>query len=149
MSFVKKTKEFFGLTPYELEGDDAYYEEPRYEGSVAYQPRYDERPSSEREVREPRETHLDRSFPATIVPVTINSYSDAAAIGKPFRDGDAVVFDIRNLGAVEAKRIVDFAAGLCFAVYGQMKKIDTGVFAIVPKDADVTTAELERTAGVR
>lgn len=143
MSIFDKTKQFFGLGPYDVPADDAYYDEPRYDGNLAYQPHYEQYPVESYE-REPQ-----RTFPATIVPVTITSYSDAAAIGKPFRDGDAVVFDIKSLSAAEAKRIVDFAAGLCFAAYGQMKRIESGVFAIVPKDADITTADLERTAGVR
>ena len=43
MSMMKKTKEFFGLAPYETEQDEAYYgEEMRYEGSAAYAPDYRE-----------------------------------------------------------------------------------------------------------
>lgn len=44
MSMLKKTKEFFGLAPYEAEHEDAYYaDEPRYEGTAAYAPEYRER----------------------------------------------------------------------------------------------------------
>ena len=42
MSFIDKTKDFFGLGPVDIEEDDAYYsEEPRYSenASSAYAPR--------------------------------------------------------------------------------------------------------------
>lgn len=135
MSIMKKTKEFFGLAPYEMDREDAYYDDaPAYEGNVAYAPRYEE------------ESYSRRYQSATVVPVTISSYSDAASIGEPFRDGDAVVFDMADIDHGDARRIVDFAAGLCFALRGTMKKLDNKVFAIIPERADFTTAELERAA---
>ncbi|ESU57871.1 MULTISPECIES: cell division protein SepF [Corynebacterium] len=149
MSIMKKTKDFFGLSGVEGDpylADEAYYEEPRYEGNAAYQPqRYREPAYQDVHAYD----HVSRRASSNIVPVTINSYSDAATkIGEPFRDGDSVVFDINRLGLDEGKRIVDFAAGLCFALRGQMKKISHMVFAIVPESADVTTADLERAARV-
>lgn len=145
MSFVKKTKEFFGLEePFEggMVQEDAYYEDrPRYEGNLAYG-------------REPSyrsyEDYSQPSYSTAIVPAIIRSYSDATGIGEPFRDGDAVVFDLSSLSREDSKRIVDFAAGLCFALRGKMKKLDTAVFALVPEKAtDVTTADLERAARIR
>ncbi|MBP3087954.1 DUF552 domain-containing protein [Corynebacterium sp. sy017] len=153
MSFVKKTKEFFGLAPYELEEEAAYssyYEEPRYEGSAAYAPDYEDRSYSKVDSsRRDASASYKPSYPATIVPVSIERYNDATEIGNPVRDGDVVVFDVKRLSHDEAKRIIDFAAGLCFGLYSQMKKLDAGVFAIIPKGVDVTTVELERAAGLR
>lgn len=145
MSFVKKTKEFFGLAPYEGGADDAYYDEPRYEGNVAYAPRYEEQRSSYSSASSYGREE-ERAYAPTIVPVVVDSFSDATAIGKPVRDGDAVVFDINNLGRDEAKRIIDFAAGLCFALYCGMQKLDNGIFAVVPKDSSITSEELKRAA---
>ena len=85
----------------------------------------------------------------------VSSYSEAAQIGEPFRDGDAVVFDMTRMEPGENKRIVDFAAGLCYALRGRMvnvsKNVDTDrqVFAIVPEGADFSQVELERSAKLR
>ncbi|HKM25403.1 MAG TPA: cell division protein SepF, partial [Corynebacterium sp.] len=53
------------------------------------------------------------------------------------------------------KRIVDFAAGLCYALRGKMvnvtRNIDTDrtVFAITPEGAEFSQIELERAAKLR
>lgn len=147
MSFIDRTKEFFGLQPMDMDHDDAYYEDDaRYAtaGSAAYQPR----PSYERASAEPE-------FAPTIVPISLTTYNDAPKIGEPFRDGDAVVFELTDAEKSAAKRFIDFAAGLCFALRGRMvdltKGLDTDrrVFAIVPERANISTLELERAAQLR
>lgn len=150
MSIMKSAKEFFGLAPVDMEQDDAYYaDDSRYgetRGSVAYAPRRDYGDYDAGAVAPVEE---DAPYAATIVPVDLRSYKEATVIGDPFRDGDAVVFDLTRMDRAEAKRIIDFAAGLCFALRGQMKKLDTLVFALVPENAAVSTAELERAARLR
>lgn len=53
------------------------------------------------------------------------------------------------LSREEARRIVDFAAGLCFALRGKMQKIDSVTFAVVPELSNISTSELERAARIR
>ncbi|MDO5511225.1 cell division protein SepF [Corynebacterium sp.] len=155
MSIIRNAKEFFGLTPIDMEHEDAYYdydrEEPRYRssGSAAYAPSREYSYDYDREER-------PRYEPAAkLVAVEVSSYSEAARIGEPFRDGDAVVFDMTRMEPGENKRIVDFAAGLCYALRGRMvnvsKNVDTDrqVFAIVPEGADFSQAEFERSAKLR
>ncbi|MFV8380829.1 cell division protein SepF [Corynebacterium hindlerae] len=136
MSGVQKFKEFFGLAPFEGE-DEAYYaDERRYGAAPAY--------SSEATARayEP----APRAYEPTIVPVVISEYSEATLIGEPFRDGDAVVFDIADMPTDDARRIVDFAAGLCFALRGRMEKVESRVFAVIPENAHISSYELKRAA---
>lgn len=155
MSMIKKTKEFFGLTPYEA--DDAYYQdEPRYDGNAAYATDYRDqeygysRPQSAVPVAPaPAPASAPRAYQPTIVTVGLNSFEDAQEIGAAFRDGDAVVFDMSRLTREEARRIVDFAAGLCFALRGRMQKLDSENFAITPETADISISELERAARIR
>ena len=153
MSMIKKTKEFFGLTPYEA--DDAYYQdEPRYDGNAAYATDYRDqeygysRPQSAVPVA-PAPAPAPRVYQPTIVTVGLNSFEDAQEIGAAFRDGDAVVFDMSRLTREEARRIVDFAAGLCFALRGKMQKLDSENFAITPETSDISISELERAARIR
>ncbi|QGU01727.1 Cell division protein SepF [Corynebacterium kalinowskii] len=136
MSGVQKFKEFFGLAPFEGE-DEAYYSDER---------RYDAAPAYSAEATARAYEPAPRAYEPTIVPVVISAYSEATQIGDPFRDGDAVVFDIDRMPTDDARRIVDFAAGLCFALRGRMEKLDTRVFAIVPENADITGYELKRAA---
>ena len=91
----------------------------------------------------------------SVVALSLVSYDEARKLGEAFRDGDVVVFEITDAERGVAKRIIDFSAGLCFALRGQMKnvtaKLDTDrkIFAIVPEQAQVTSIDLERAAGLR
>ena len=160
MSFIRNAKEFFGLTPIDMEHEDAYYdydrEDQRYRtsGSAAYAPSRDyEYGGYSRPELEERPQY--QAPEPKLVAVEVTSYSQAAQIGEPFRDGDAVVFDLTRMEPGDNKRIVDFAAGLCYALRGKMvnvtRNIDTDrtVFAITPEGAEFSQIELERAAKLR
>ena len=152
MSFSNSLKEFFGLGQYDP-AVDPYYDDPAYEeaGSTAY--------SRSSAAAEPRTRERDygyeaRDYSAAIISVRPRNYNDAKEIGEPFRDGDAVVMDLSDVDKPTAMRLIDFAAGLCFAARGKMHKLSrTGdehlVFAIVPENARTTVSELERAAHLR
>ncbi|WP_066526315.1 cell division protein SepF [Corynebacterium bouchesdurhonense] len=154
MSFIGSAKEFFGFGPYD-DGEDAYYDDQQYR-----EPR--ETAAVEAPARAER-THAPApqratsyappaSFTPEIVSTAPRSYNDAKEIGEPFRDGDAVIMDLTDLDPADAKRVVDFAAGLCFALRGNMFNLarNTGsrrrVFAIVPENARISESELKRVA---
>lgn len=146
MSFSNSLKEFFGLGQYDP-AVDPYYDDPAYEeaGSTSYS-----------HVRESEYScdYSPRDYSAAIISVRPRNYNDAKEIGEPFRDGDAVVMDLSDVDKPTAMRLIDFAAGLCFAARGKMHKLSrTGdehlVFAIVPENARTTVGELERAAQLR
>ena len=65
-------------------------------------------------------------------------YSEARTIGERFRDGTPVIMDLVSMDNADAKRLVDFAAGLAFALRGSFDKVATKVFLLSPADVDVT-----------
>ena len=135
MSFSNSLKEFFGLGQYDP-SVDPYYDDPAYEEvGTSY-------------------SRTPRDYSAAIISVRPRDYNDAKEIGEPFRDGDAVVMDLSSVDRPTAMRLIDFAAGLCFAARGKMHKLsrtgdDQLVFAIVPENARTTVGELERAAHLR
>lgn len=149
MSFIGTAKEFFGFGPFD-DAEDAYYDEPQYREPRETREAAPQR--AERSERAERREPISRSFTPEIVTTAPRSYNDAKEIGEPFRDGDAVVMDLSDLDASDAKRVVDFAAGLCFALRGSMLNLTRGtgsrrrVFAIVPENARISTDELKRAA---
>ena len=148
MSFFDRTKEFFGLAPVDIDAmdqDDAYYaDNASYtsNGSAAYAPREEYKPAP-------------RAFEPTIVAVALDSYKQAVEIGRPFRDGDAVVFEVTDASIDHARRLIDFSAGLVYYVDGQMRNLTSGmntdrkVFAILPHGCNIPVSELERVAQLR
>jgi cell division inhibitor SepF len=73
-------------------------------------------------------------------------YSEARTIGEHFRDGTPVIMDLVTMDNADAKRLVDFAAGLAFALRGSFDKVATKVFLLSPADIDVTAEERRRIA---
>ena len=73
-------------------------------------------------------------------------YSEARTIGERFRDGTPVIMDLVTMDNADAKRLVDFAAGLAFALRGSFDKVATKVFLLSPPDVDVTPDDRRRIA---
>jgi cell division inhibitor SepF len=66
------------------------------------------------------------------------SYRDARTIGERYRSGVPVIMNLTELEAAEAKRLVDFAAGLVFALHGGFDKVTNRVFLLTPADVEVS-----------
>ncbi|BBX37907.1 hypothetical protein MMAG44476_15935 [Mycolicibacterium mageritense DSM 44476 = CIP 104973] len=73
-------------------------------------------------------------------------YSEARTIGERFRDGTPVIMDLVSMDNADAKRLVDFAAGLAFALRGSFDKVATKVFLLSPADVDVSAEQRRRIA---
>ena len=66
----------------------------------------------------------------TIHPATFN---EAKLIGESFREGVPVIMNLTDLSDGDAKRLVDFAAGLVFGLYGSIDRITNKVFLLSPE----------------
>ena len=65
------------------------------------------------------------------------SYNDARRIGEDYRDGVPVIMNLSELEDADAKRIIDFAAGLVFGMRGSIERITNKVFLLSPANVDV------------
>lgn len=74
-----------------------------------------------------------------IVTVHPTSYNEARTIGEAFREGTPVIMNLTDLGEGDAKRMVDFAAGLVFGLYGTIERVTSRVFLLSPATVDVET----------
>jgi cell division inhibitor SepF len=74
------------------------------------------------------------------------SYLDARAIGEAYREGVPVIINLTEMDNADAKRLVDFAAGLAFALRGAMDKVANKVFLLSPPDIEVTAEDRRRIA---
>ena len=73
--------------------------------------------------------------------VTPDSFRDARAIGELFRDGVPVIVNLTSMEPSDAKRVVDFAAGLTFGLRGSIERVATRVFLLSPADTQVVSGE--------
>jgi cell division inhibitor SepF len=81
-----------------------------------------------------------------IVTVHPTGFADARTIGEHYRDGTPVIINLTELEDADARRLVDFAAGLVFAMRGSMDKVTNKVFLISPPNQDPTPEDKRRIA---
>lgn len=74
--------------------------------------------------------------------VTLNptSYNQARRIGEEFRNGVPVIMNVTEMDDADAKRLVDFAAGLVFGLHGTIERVTAKVFLLSPANVDVGAA---------
>ena len=77
-----------------------------------------------------------------------SSFKEARTIGERYRDGVPVIMNLTELDAADAKRLVDFAAGLAFALRGSIDKVTNRVFLLTPADVDVSADDARKLAHV-
>lgn len=120
-------------------------------GALAVDPDAEERRLEERVRPEPAPARRPGIFEeggplSKITTLRPRDYSEARIIGERFREGNPVIMDLVDLSNADAKRLVDFAAGLAFALRGSFDKVATKVFLLSPADVDVSAEERRRIA---
>jgi len=66
-----------------------------------------------------------------------HTYNDARRIGEEFREGVPVIMNLTEMDDGDAKRIVDFAAGLVFGLHGTIERVTNKVFLLSPANVEV------------
>ena len=74
------------------------------------------------------------------------TYNEARVIGENFRDGIPVIMNLSEMADGDAKRLVDFAAGLVFSVHGSIERVTNKVFLLSPPNVDVAAEDKQRIA---
>ena len=79
----------------------------------------------------------------TLHPTT---YNEARTVGENFREGVPVIMNLSEMDDADAKRLVDFAAGLVFAVRGTIERVTNKVFLLSPPNVSVAAEDKQRIA---
>jgi len=74
------------------------------------------------------------------------TYNEARTIGEHFRQGTPVIMNLTEMDDVDAKRLVDFAAGLIFGLRGSIERVTNKVFLLSPEHVEVTAEDKARIA---
>ncbi|HYN66855.1 MAG TPA: cell division protein SepF [Ornithinibacter sp.] len=147
---LRKTMVYLGLAEDQGRYDDEYYEgydehaehvdEPEHRGAeVTHLPT---RQSVAQVVRSPEAVGISRI--TTIHPRT---YNEAKVIGENFRDAIPVIMNLTDMSDADAKRLVDFAAGLVFGLRGSIERVTSKVFLLSPETVEVNAEEGPAIAG--
>ena len=96
-----------------------------------------------RPVAAPTGTVAELSKITTLHPRT---YNEARTVGENFREGTPVIMNLSEMDDNDAKRLVDFAAGLVFATRGTIERVTNKVFLLSPPNVTVAAEDKQRIA---
>ncbi len=154
---MRRIGEYLGLL------EDTGYDE--YDDEMAEQ-------APAREAREPRQARPVRAVPShnTVAdlderrrPVAVapqpvvaelsrittlhpTTYNEARSIGEEYREGIPVIMNLTEMNDADAKRLVDFAAGLIFATRGSIERVTNKVFLLSPPNVTVAAEDKQAIA---
>jgi len=145
---LRKTMVYLGLAEEDERYEDRYDD---YDDDSSQRP---EVPRSERGQERGQVTALPQRPLARVVPssghdlhriTTIHprTYNEAKTIGESFREGVPVIMNLTDMDDSDAKRLVDFAAGLVFGLHGAIERVTSKVFLLSPAHVEVTAEDKE------
>lgn len=76
-----------------------------------------------------------------IITLHPHSYNDARMIGEHYRDYTPVIMNLTDMDDADAKRLVDFAAGLVFGHRGSIERVTAKVFLLSPPNVKVSAED--------
>lgn len=79
-----------------------------------------------------------------IITLHPSTYNEARTVGEHFREGTPVIMNLTEMDDSDAKRLVDFAAGLVFATRGTIERVTNKVFLLSPANVSVTAEDKRR-----
>ncbi|MGL5865932.1 MAG: cell division protein SepF [Dermatophilaceae bacterium] len=145
---LRKTMVYLGLA--EDQGRyDEYDEYDEYEGGDEVSDDVDGRDEHRAEVtplrpRQPVASVVRAPAAGGVSRITTihpRTYNEAKTIGENFRDGIPVIVNLTDMNDADAKRLVDFAAGLVFGLRGSIERVTAKVFLLSPETVEVNADE--------
>jgi cell division inhibitor SepF len=83
---------------------------------------------------------------ARITTLHPRTYNEARTIGEHFREGTPVIMNLTEMVDSDARRLVDFAAGLIFGLRGSIDRVTNKVFLLSPANVEVAAEDKARIA---
>ena len=147
---MRKVGVYLGLLEDTDRYEDDYYaddEETSVDRSPATRPVHavrDDRPAREATVASLSERRRPATQMAELSRITTlhpRNYNEARTIGEHFREGIPVIMNLSEMDDNDAKRLVDFSAGLVFAVRGSIERVTNKVFLLSPPNVTVAAED--------
>ena len=149
---MRRIGEYLGLLEdtgvYDDEYDEQGYAEPQQSRRASVPAKA--QPAPVADISQRRRTHAPEAVPAPvsefsrITTLHPRTYNEARTIGERFRDGMPVIMNLTEMDDADAKRLVDFAAGLSFGLRGSIERVTAKVFLLSPQNVDVTAEDKAR-----
>jgi cell division inhibitor SepF len=99
------------------------------------------RQSSSPSTEEPQFNVVTHAKPRLHIP---SSFEDASRIADDFRAGAPVVMNLTAVDKPVARRLVDFASGVCYVLAGGMERVAANVYLLTPAGVGVSDEDRRR-----
>jgi len=151
-SGMRKIGEYLGLLEDtgrydEYDGDS--YDEPGEQPAPGDKRAREPRPAPVSDLSERRPRPGPTGVVAELSKITTlhpRTYNEARTVGEQYRDGTPVIMNLSEMDDSDAKRLVDFAAGLVFASRGTIERVTNKVFLLSPPNVTVAAEDKRRIA---
>jgi cell division inhibitor SepF len=84
--------------------------------------------------------------PPRVSVVSPRSFEEAQDLADRFKRRQLVVVNLRNVEGEQSRRMVDFCAGLAYALGGRVRPVADRVLLLTPQDVEVSNEEDEQHA---
>lgn len=84
--------------------------------------------------------------PAKVSVLEPSSFNDAQALADRFKRQQPVILNLQSVDGDLSRRMVDFCAGLTYALDGNIQTVANRVFLLTPRDVEVSAEERKRLA---
>jgi len=135
--------------PPEPEAEPEYRERPNVRRLAPRRPRRDDfddifpddEPRGSRPTTVLRTADRPRNGDVRVHLVIPKSFNDAQQVADKFKQAIPVVLNLQGTDNELAKRLIDFASGLTYAMDGGMQRIATKVFMLTPRNVQISAEE--------
>ena len=150
-SAMRKMAVYLGLVEDDHHFDDQYqddYDDYDDYGAELVQDEYGQEPAlPDSQVGDRRIAgQVQTTDLARITTLHPRTYNEARTIGEHFREGTPVIMNLTEMVDSDAKRLVDFSAGLIFGLRGSIERVTNKGFLLSPANVEVAAEDKARIA---
>ena len=154
-SAMRKMAVYLGLVEDDSRYDEQYQDEYGADEYEEYGAEFIDQSDSREVIRHSESGRLSEREPAVAVQTTDlarittlhpRTYNEARTIGEHFREGTPVIINLTEMVDSDARRLVDFSAGLIFGLRGSIDRVTNKVFLLSPANVEVAAEDKARIA---
>ena len=154
-SAMRKMAVYLGLVEDDSRYDEQYQDEFGADEYEEYGAEFIDQSDSREVIRHSEAGRLQEREPAVAVQTTDlarittlhpRTYNEARTIGEHFREGTPVIINLTEMVDSDARRLVDFSAGLIFGLRGSIDRVTNKVFLLSPANVEVAAEDKARIA---
>ena len=155
-SAMRKMAVYLGLVEDDSRYDEQYQDEYGADEYEEYGAEFIDQSDSREVIRHAEAGRLPEHEPPAVTMQTTDlarittlhprTYNEARTIGEHFREGTPVIINLTEMVDSDARRLVDFSAGLIFGLRGSIDRVTNKVFLLSPANIEVAAEDKARIA---